>query len=380
MECEGHAFRHRYSVGVLDRVAGDSHMGLGLFISAAITLTLGQSTVAPVESTPIAAPVPADAIDAAVVASRPRFRVDVEGMYLRSDQTHSQAIATQIQMNSQGLLSRQNVAVSNNPQSILAPRVALAWMLEDGGSWRVSGFYLGGPDQKNSSISSFDSTYFLSATAADPLQRGYLTGLPAGFPSLADRMTTNWRLQVWEVEANRMFALSDYGAWLNGLSIGAGVGYFRTEETLSVQVNDQVNGLSGTLGSNTSNDLVGPQFLARFGLNVFTQRIVATGGFRFGTMANFASDKTSVAVSGATVGSANSSGVQFTPLVDLNCELAVTVWGPLQIFGGYQFLYMDGMNRAVEQIRVDLNAFTTAHAEQGAFTLQGPRFGLRAQY
>lgn len=309
-----------------------------------------------------------------------RATIRAEALYLKPDEARTLRLANQVQPNARGILFRAALRANAPEEGFGVPRLTIEWPIDDRNLYEMTGFYMGGPERSGRSLSGFDNPFFLDANAADPLQRGFLTNLPANFPTQADRMLSDWDFQTWGVSLDRIGYRERLAWWPGALGMGVGLRYFGMIEDFDVRAIDEVNGRSGQLAVEVDNHMLGPEILVR-GETVLAQgRLRGLAELRVGLLGTAATVRKRVLVGGAVTGTGSSVRGQLSPLVEGNFFLEVTTWRQLVVFGGYQVLYLAGVNRAPEQIHTNLAQFVGTGADLETLFLHGPRVGVRLDY
>lgn len=316
-------------------------------------------------------------------ACGPRWWGTVENVWLRPNETQSLSLVQQVQADSNGALSRADVPATVAEQTISAPRITLGFAPTSGHAAEFTGFWMGGPNQTNTDVvqgQNVDFPFFVDANNPIPLARGFLTGLPAGFPTIADQFTTDWSLNVWSISGSWLKTYDRPDRVLEHFAFGLGLRYLHISEDVTANFINNPSAQTGSLDVETTNNVIGPEFLSRGTFKVIPRWVAASAELRAGLNGNAVSDRKTILVNGTSTASGSTESVVFSPSVEGNFMLDFRPMRHVSIFTGYQVLYVANVDRAVEQLDPNLGSFVSGASNQGQLFLHGPRLGLRVTY
>lgn len=311
---------------------------------------------------------------------QPILEVRAEVMFLQPSFEPSTPIANAYILDADGLAYvSEPVSIGVKEAYATSGRVAMDLHLNPYHSVETVGFISDGPDLDDARVGPTDTTFFLDANAINTLQQGFLTNIPVGFPTIVERMRLDWDFEAFggEVNYHRHFIC------VNGpcadLAVGLGIRYFGFREKTEFTAYDLVNGLTGRMNARTSNDLLGPQVTARATLPLPWNRLRLFSEGKIGLMANKVTDETFISPARA-ISTTTYGRTQFSPLFEGNFRVEFYVFEHLTLFGGFQLIYADRVDRAGGQYTQNLDVFVLEHKELGSLFSFGPTAGLLVQY
>ena len=333
---------------------------------------MSQST-APVQSSGLPLP---EAWTNSLFDPQPRLELRAEVDWLQPSFNNSVPLALQTIPNGGAYAYQQQaVGVFGAGQMVAVPKGTVEYHWNEQGSVEMSGFYMSGPSQSNYRMSNIDQTYYFNGDAPNPAERGFLYDLPHGFPGVATDANLDWDFRTWGTEINMLHHFICMQGRVSDLAAGFGGRFLEVDENVSLRVSNELDRTSATMSSDTKNHLGGFQFVGRARVNGPGNRIRWTAEGKIGLMANGNQFNNTLLTN--TYGPAQFSDVttNFSPLFEGNFGCEVYVWHNLVVFGGYNLLFVDRVNRAGGHFHQDLNAFINTQEDLGSLFMYGPRLG-----
>lgn len=306
---------------------------------------------------------------------QPRLDVRVEAIFLEPSFQNSSPLATQTQSNGIdfGLVP---VGIQGNGEASTAIRGSIEYHLNEQGSIETAGFYMFGPDQANYRLSQVDQTYYFNGTAIPLNERGYVVNAPVGFPLIATDAFVDWQFHSWGSEVNALHHFICMKGPASDLAVGVGARYLAVNEEVRLNIFNELDGGAASLASESKNNIYGPQFVGRARLNGPGQRLRWLFEGRIGLMANTADHSNEIATIESPAARNGDVETRFAPLFEGLFACEFYVWRNLVLFGGYQLLFVDRVDRAAGHFYGDINVFRQAPENLGSLFLYGPRAGL----
>lgn len=307
---------------------------------------------------------------------QPRLELRAEVDWLQPNFNNSFPLAQQTLPNGGAFAYQQQpTGVWGPGQMIATPKGTVEYHWNEQGSAELSGFYMDGPQQSNYALGNSDQTYYFNGDAGNATEKGYLYNIPAGFPSTATDAFVDWNFRTWGAEVNLLHHFICMQGSISDLAVGIGGRYLQVDENVSLRVSNELDQLSATMSSKTSNHIAGPQFIGRARLNGPFRWIRWTAEGKIGLMANANQFKNTLQT--GLYGPAQFSDVttNFSPLFEGNFGCEVYVWHNIVVFGGYNLLFVDRVNRSGGHFHQDLNYFVNQQQDLGSLFLYGPRLG-----
>jgi hypothetical protein len=309
---------------------------------------------------------------------QPKLELRMEAVWLQPNFDDSFPLARQVQNVGQQFRPVE-VGVYGEGEPIVAPRGTLEYRWNEQGSIEASGFFMDGPDQTNYNLSSSDQAYYFDSNAANPLERGFLVNTPAGFPLTATDASLDWGFRAWGTEINFLHHHVCMQGRISDLAIGLGGRFIKVDEDVTLRLRNEIDSTSAVMGVESKNSAAGPQLMMRARVNgpFKCVRFLAEG--KIGLMANGTQYRNTLSATGPASFVAprefSDSEVVFAPLFEglFGCE--IYIWKNFVVFGGYQLLYMDRIDRAGGHFVQDLERFTQPEKNLGDLFLYGPRLG-----
>lgn len=313
---------------------------------------------------------------------QPLVEARVEAVFYKVDFPESPSLAAEYRVNAQNAVEQFPLSADRGRDYTTAIRGALDFHFNEFKSMELVGFYFMGPDS-GVPLGSVDTTKFLSSGGAQtPVnERGFLTNLPAGFPTVADTLRLDWDFASYGAEFNFLHHFICPKGPVSDLAIGLGGRYFHMQEKVTLTAINELDNQIGRLRSESENSLAGPQIIFRGRVQTPLKRWRATAEGKIGFMANSAVDDTALSVGNADnrIGFRQTE-TRFAPLFEGNFGFEYLLFNHMTLFGGYQILFIDRVDRAVERLSPDLNAYGGPQREIGSLLMMGPRAGVVIHY
>ncbi|MBY0589309.1 hypothetical protein K2X85_19210 [bacterium] len=311
---------------------------------------------------------------------QPRLELRAEAVWLQPNFDNSYPLARQTQSINQQF-RQVDIGVRGEGEPIATPRGTIEYHWNEQGSVEASGFYMDGPQQTNYNLSNADQAYYFDSNASNPLERGFLVNTPPGFPLTATDATLDWSFRTWGTEINLLHHFVSMKGPISDLAIGLGGRFIKIDENVNLNLANEIDSTSAVMGVESRNSAAGPQFVARGRVNGPFKCVRFTAQGKIGLMANGTQYKNTISTAGPAAfiapSSFSDSQVIFSPLFEglFGCE--IYIWRNFVVFGGYQLLYMDRIDRAGGHFSQDLNQFTQPSKDFGDLFLYGPRLGAQ---
>lgn len=308
---------------------------------------------------------------------QPTLEARLEAVWLQPDFPKASPLARQAQLNPDAIsFSINDVPANSKEQYIILPRLALEWHLNSALSIEGTAFFMDGPDQVDGPLGVPDQTFLLTAGAGGPI-----VNAPVGFPAVADRMIASWDFETFGAD----ISLLRHWVFMHGpgsdMAVGLGVKYLRMDENVRVGMFDEISGLDGRMTVKSENNMLGPQAILRGRVQGPTRRLREVAEAKIGLMTNSVTSRTTLEGGGFATVNGASDHVRFAPLIEANFFVEFFLAEHVTIFGGFQMLYVDRVERASEQLNPDLSAFVLGENRFiGSAFLYGPRAGLVISY
>lgn len=309
---------------------------------------------------------------------QPRLELRAEAIWLQPNFDNSFPLARQTQNVGQQF-QQVDVGVRGEGEPIATPRGTMEYHWNEQGSIEASFFYMDGPQQTGYNLSNADQAYFFDSNASNPLERGFLVNTPPGFPLAATDATVDWSFRTWGTEINLLHHFVCMQGPISDLAVGLGGRFIKIDENANLNIANEIDSTRSVMGVESRNSAAGPQFIARGRINGPFKCVRFTAEGKIGLMANGTQYRNSLSVTGPATFFApqtfSDSQVIFSPLFEglFGCE--VYIWRNFVVFGGYQLLYMDRIDRAGGHFVQDLSRFTQPEKNFGDLFLYGPRLG-----
>jgi hypothetical protein len=310
---------------------------------------------------------------------QPKLELRMEAIWLQPNFDDSYPLAIQTQNVGQQF-QQVPVGVYGEGEPIVSPRGTIEYHWNEQGSIEASGFYMDGPDQTAYNLSGSDQAYYFDSNASNPLERGFLVNTPGGFPLTATDATLDWGFRAWGSEINFIHHKVCMQGPISDLAIGLGGRFIKVDEDVTLRLANELDSSSAIMGVESRNSAAGPQLTMRGRFNVFKcVRFTAEG--KIGLMANGTQYKNSLLATNPAATflpptqSFSDSEIVFAPLFEglFGCE--IYIWKNFVVFGGYQLLYMDRIDRAGGHFVQNLGQFLVPEKNLGDLFLYGPRLG-----
>lgn len=304
---------------------------------------------------------------------QPCIDARIDAIFLQANFSKSVPVASEWHIvNNQPVLTP--LPIDHRDEYIAAPRGTLEWHWNEHGSLQVTGFTLDGPDDVRGVGQNDPTKYMVTANG------GFLTNVPAGFPTYADALNVQWKLETDNIDFTLLHHFICAKGPISDLAVGVGARYFRVAERVAVQAIDEVNGMTGSFGAETENTMGGVQFTGRMRVITPLPRLRFWSEGKIGLMANSFDQQQAVYVNGAVTSGGRQSNTVFAPIFEGNFMLEYLVYKNFTIYGGYQILFVDRINRASGQIRTDLSTYNAQTKSLGSLLYTGPHVGIAFYY
>ncbi|HVJ80117.1 MAG TPA: BBP7 family outer membrane beta-barrel protein [Planctomycetia bacterium] len=310
----------------------------------------------------------------------PKLVIRTEVMFLKPDFQQSRPLALQAAVNEDGQFELAGRGVDPQTDYFVTPRLLVEWWKCDQWSVEASGWSLIGPN-RTTFLGNNDFPYFLDAVTVGGETFGpALTGIPAGFPTIADFASVKYRQNISNIE---MLVwrhwVPDKGA-ASDFALGFGPRYMWMRENVTVRYEDQLPGSTtpfGELSTRTNNDLYGVEFAMKATLQSPIKWLRSSVDAKIGLMNADSRHSTSVIdTTGTEVSSGRFFRANFAGLFEAKYDVEIFLSQFVTIFGGFHVMYVDRVERASEQFNPNLNAFVQPQEQISDVLLYGPRFGL----
>ncbi|MGL4464287.1 MAG: hypothetical protein ACRC1K_19220 [Planctomycetia bacterium] len=308
---------------------------------------------------------------------QPKLEARIEALFLQPNFRQTTALFSQFQATDNSNFVGEPVSIDVGDRWITSGRAAVEYHFNEAWSMEAAGFWLDGPKRIDAPVGGTDGTLFL-----DPAQGGFfeLDTLPRAFPRISDNASVDWIFQAENVDFTMMRHYIPLKGPVSDYALGIGARYFHFEETVNLQINDQVNGNFGALESNVDNVLAGPQVQARMRFNGPWTWMRLSTELKVGLMANQISTTNSVFTDEFVRSSITYERNQFAGLFEGNFFFEFFLHENASFFAGYHLFYADLVDRASEQLTGDLSAFVTDQDNTGSLWMHGPRAGLTISF
>jgi hypothetical protein len=339
---------------------------------------MAQEEVAPPATSDSSLPIP-ESWTNTLFDPQPKLELRMEAIWLQPNFDDSFPLAIQTQNVGQQF-QQVPVGVFGEGEPIASPRGTIEYHWNEQGSIEASGFHMDGPDQTAYNLSGSDQAYYFDSNASNPLERGFVDNAPAGFPLTATDATLDWGFRAWGTEINFLHHKVCMQGPISDLAIGLGGRFIKVDEDVTLRLTNELDSSSAIMGVESRNSASGPQLTMRGRFNVFKcVRFTAEG--KIGLMANGTQYKNSLLVTNPAATflpptqTFSDSEIVFAPLFEglFGCE--IYIWKNFVVFGGYQLLYMDRVDRAGGHFVQNLGQFLVPEKNLGDVFLYGPRLG-----
>jgi hypothetical protein len=228
-----------------------------------------------------------------------------------------------------------------------------------------------------------DFPYFLSSftnpATGDPTVPA-LTGIPAGFPTIADRATFKVDQRIGNIELMYWRHFTPEKGGCSDFAVGVGGRYMWLHEKVNLRFEDLVPDSAtpfGILSARSKNDFFGVQLGAKAYLQSPMRTVRSFVEGKIGLLNNDARNDTSVINS---VPEITSSGrwtrSNFSPLFEASYNFEIFISQYVTAFAGFNVIYIDRVERASEQFQPSLSTFVSPQKHQSDLLLFGPKFGF----
>jgi hypothetical protein len=310
---------------------------------------------------------------------QPRFEFRAEAIWLQSNFDDSYPLARQ-SVPKDTDYELVDVGVRGNTDNTVAPRIAFEYHWNEQGSVEVAGFIMDGPRQSGYGLSEFDQIYYFDRNAASFPEQGGLFNTPTGFPLVATDATLDWQFSAYGGETNLLHHFVLMKGYISDLALGIGGRYLGVSEKVGLNISNELEGTSANMSVRTKNHIAGPQVVGRARINGPFKRVRWTAEGKIGLMANATNHENSIVTGQSALQTFDDNEIFFSPLFEglFGCEIYLV--RNVVVFGGYQLLYADRVDRAAGRFQADLNAFVQPSKHLDDIFLYGPRLGLLWSY
>lgn len=310
---------------------------------------------------------------------QPRLDIRMEVVWLQPNFDNSFPLATQV-ISRGAEFERTPVGIRGETENIASPKGTVEYHWNEQGSIEFSGFSMNGPDQSNYRLSEQDQTYYFDGTAANSLEQGFLYNAPPDFPLVVTDASLDWSFRTYGGEINLLHHCIFMRGHISDFAIGMGGRYIGVSEDVTLRLTNEVDATYGQMSVQSRNNVAGPQFVMRARVNGPTQRLRWIAEGKIGLMANGTQYTNSIQSGSTPSSSITDSTTVFSPLFEglFGCELYL--WKNVVVYGGYQLLYMNGVDRAGGHFSQDIARFSQPEKHLGDLFLYGPRLGMLVSF
>ena len=307
---------------------------------------------------------------------QPKLEIRPEMLFLQVNFPNTVPLASE-QLVVDGAVVTTPVSLETTQEFTAGGRLAIEAHFNEVLSFELTGFYMDGPDQ-SSQAGSIDAVKYLTADNG-----GYMTNLPdtdpITFPIVANQMVVDWKTETYGDDFTLYYHLIMLRGAASDVAVGLGGRFLRFRELTAVTAIDEVEtpNLTGRLAARTDNRLAGPQLAARVRLQTPFSRLRAQAEGKIGLLANSFENAASVTdTNGDIPALGNWTGTQFSALFEGNFNVEWFVSNHITLYGGFQLLYADRVERASDQFQADASLFITDRRSTGSVFMFGPRGGI----
>jgi hypothetical protein len=324
----------------------------------------------------------------------PYFVIKAELMFLRTDfnapnsepldgdtLAAEQRVAIQADVDRFGQMSLVNRTLGIDTPYLVAPRLTGEWFNTD----RCKSFEVGvwasvGP-ARDYKLGREDFPYFVTLPVDGPNGPVIpVTNTPAAFPDVVDDVLWRYTNQLANLEGMYWVHYTPEKGAVADCAWGFGARYFFIHEKIRVDYRNFENNDFQTVGQLTGrskNDLFGVQFGGKAILQSPWKWIRSSVEAKIGLMSNDARNNTEVVdTTGAVAAQGRWVRHQFSPLFEGNYNMEFFVSQYVTFYAGFHVLYADRLDRASEQFKSDLAAFTSTQKNQSDALIFGPKVGF----